>query len=113
MDWNSFLAVSRKSSSEESEKFCIRNNSLDGFRAILSRLLVLSLFLDPEDLSLSGPELPESLIGLFLDFLPGSVPPIGLLENNKTIIINNVQSTAPTYLHRETDFSFFFLGKVP
>ena len=86
---------------------------MDGFRAILSRLLVLSLFLDPEDLSLSGPELPESLIGLFLDFLPGSVPPIGLLENNKTIIINNVQSTAPTYLHRETDFSFFFLGKVP
>ena len=86
---------------------------MDGFRAILSRLLVLSLFLDPEDLSLSGPELPESLIGLFLDLLPGNVPPIGLLENNKTQIENNVESTVPTYLHLETDLSFFFLGKVP
>ena len=53
IEWNSLRTVRRKSSSEESEKFCIRNNSLDGLRAIFSPLLVLSLFLDPDDLSLS------------------------------------------------------------
>ena len=81
---------------------------MDGFRAILSRLLVLSLFLDPEDLSLSWPELPESLIGLFLDLLPGNVPPIGLLENNKTIINKKRRAQLqPTYTLKQISlFSF-------
>ena len=84
---------------------------MDGFRAILSRLLVLSLFLDPEDLSLSGPELPESFTTLCLDLLPGKVPPIGLLGN-----INQIKtvSWSKANLPRSRDRPLFFLsGKSP
>ena len=64
------------SSSEESVKFCIFNNSLDGFLAILS-LFLLSLLLDPDERSRSLPLLPESFVLRILSLLFrfGSVPP--------------------------------------
>ena len=83
------------------EQFCIRKSSLDGFLAIFSRLLVRSDFLDPDDLSRSGPLLPESLIGLFFDFLPGRVPPIGDPLRVNTRIITNHQYTQLCTINRD------------
>ena len=98
------------SSSEESEKFCIFKSSLDGLRAILS-LFLLSLFRDPEDLSLSAPLLPESLIFLSfpLDLLPGRVPPCGLHEEDIQYWIippTNIACLAPTCFESLRALSF-------
>ena len=72
----SLLEDNLLSSSEESVKFCIFNNSLDGFLAILS-LFLLSLLLEPDDRSRSLPLLPESFVLRILSLLFrfGSVPP--------------------------------------